>query len=163
MPAQESRLVMCSAVSRYPFSVWADQFMDIANFDNLMRAALAQPEPQRLLFVFAGVELPDGATTEQIADFEHGHGGVLVPLMCVDKAPDELTDFRTLVDESDNMGQDWRFVFVAALSGRRDRPPASEDAAQPLERMVEAIKQGRLEGFVSFDRGGQAVQLSSND
>lgn len=137
--------------------------MDISNFDNLMHAALAQPEPQRLLFVFAGVELPDTATTEQIIDFERGHGGVLVPLMCVDKAPDELTDFRTLVDESDNMGQDWRFVFVAALSGRRDRPPASEDAAQPLTRMVEAIKQGRLEGFVSFDRVGQAVQLSANE
>ena len=29
--------------------------MEIASFDDLLHAARAQPEPQRLLFVFAGV------------------------------------------------------------------------------------------------------------
>ena len=35
--------------------------MNIASFDDLLVAARQQPEPQRLLFVFAGVELPDDA------------------------------------------------------------------------------------------------------
>jgi hypothetical protein len=32
--------------------------MDISRFDELLQAARAQPEPQRLLFVFAGAEKP---------------------------------------------------------------------------------------------------------
>jgi hypothetical protein len=36
--------------------------MDITTFDDLLTAARAQPQPQRLLFVFAGIELPDDAT-----------------------------------------------------------------------------------------------------
>ena len=34
--------------------------MDISNFDDLLAAARAQPLPQRLLMVFAAIELPDG-------------------------------------------------------------------------------------------------------
>ena len=36
--------------------------MDISNFDDLLRAARTQPEPQRLLFVFARAVLPDNST-----------------------------------------------------------------------------------------------------
>jgi len=39
--------------------------MNIANFDGLVRAARAQPEPQRLLFVFANAEMPEDGTPEQ--------------------------------------------------------------------------------------------------
>ena len=35
--------------------------MDISTFDDLLAAARAQPQPQRLLMVFAAVELPDDA------------------------------------------------------------------------------------------------------
>ena len=41
--------------------------MDISSFDDLLHAARLQPEPQRLLFVFVGVELPDDATPAQRA------------------------------------------------------------------------------------------------
>ncbi len=61
--------------------------MTISSFDDLLQAARAQPEPQRLLFVFAGVELPDDPTANQRQRFEAGQGGALVPLMCVDKRP----------------------------------------------------------------------------
>ena len=51
--------------------------VEISNFDDLLRAARAQPQPQRLLFVFAGAELPDDSTPEQRAAFESGEGGAL--------------------------------------------------------------------------------------
>lgn len=49
--------------------------MDISSFDDLLHAARAQPEPQRLLFVFAAAELPDDATPAQRARFAAGQGG----------------------------------------------------------------------------------------
>ena len=59
--------------------------MTISSFDDLLLQARQQAEPQRLLFVFSGAELPDDATAQQRARFEAGAGGALTPLMCVDK------------------------------------------------------------------------------
>ncbi|CAM3534479.1 ribonucleotide reductase subunit alpha [Polaromonas hydrogenivorans] len=133
--------------------------MTISNFDDLLQAARAQPAPQRLLFVFAGAELPEDATPEQRAGFAAGQGGALVPLMCVDKRPDELTSFAALAAESAGFGHDWRIVFAAALPGTARKPPTSEDAEAPLLRMVEAIKHGEISAYIPFDAQGQAVQL----
>lgn len=133
--------------------------MEISSFDDLLQAARSQHEPQRLLFVFTGVELPDDATPAQQADFAAGHGGALVPLMCVDKPPDEITSFAALAQESSQFGHDWRMVFVAALSGTLNHAPTTEDAEAPLQRMVDAIKQGQLRAFIPFDRNGVPVQL----
>lgn len=134
--------------------------MDISTFDDLLQVARAQPEPQRLLFVFAGVELPDDATPEQRERFEAGQGGALVPLMCVDKRPDELASFSALVAESIQFGaQPWGIVFAAAMSGTLNRAPTSEDAEEPLQRMVEAIKQGKHGAYIPFDPQGHPVQI----
>ena len=131
--------------------------MNISSFDDLLQAARAQPEPQRLLFVFAGTELPNEYTEQQRADYERGSGGALVPLMCVDKTPAELVSFQTLLTESAEMGGNWRIVFAAALSGSGGRSLTSEDAEAPLQRMVEAIRRGAHETFIPFDRQGQPV------
>jgi len=48
--------------------------MSISSFDDLLRAAREQSEPQRLLFVFANAVLPDNITPEQRARFEAGQG-----------------------------------------------------------------------------------------
>jgi hypothetical protein len=64
--------------------------MNISSFDDLLQAAMQQAQPQRLLFVFASADLPADSTEEQRARFQAGEGGALVPVMCVDKAPDEL-------------------------------------------------------------------------
>ena len=64
---------------------------EITCFDDLLRAAHERRE--RLLLVFAGAELPADATPEQRARFAQGEGGALVPLMCVDKPPEELASF----------------------------------------------------------------------
>ena len=49
--------------------------------------------------------------------------------------------------------------LAAALAGTPGRPPDSADAEQPLQDMVEAIRQGRLDAFIPFDRRGTAVAL----
>lgn len=136
--------------------------MEISSFDDLLHAARMQPEPQRLLFVFAAVELPDDATPAQRARFEAGQGGALVPLMCVDKAPQELASFDALVDEARQFtapGRDWAMIFAAALSGTLNRAPTSADAEAPLQRMVDAIKAGTLGAYIPFDRQGMPVRL----
>ena len=134
--------------------------VNISNFDDLLRAARAQPEPQRLLFVFAQAVLPDDSTPEQRAGFEAGEGGALAPLMAVDKTPDELGTFAALVEESRQFGHDWAVVFVASLPGRAGRPPTSRDADQPLQRMIESIKAGAIGSYLPFDRRGEPVLLS---
>lgn len=131
--------------------------MNISSFDDLMMASQMQIDPQRLLFIFAGVELPDDCTTEQRAGFDAGEGGALVPLMCVDKLPPEIVTFKALVDEASILTQPWRIVFVAAMSGTKGVAPTSLDAEIPLRRMEEAIRQGDFANFIPFDRQGQTV------
>ena len=134
--------------------------MVISGFESLLEAARQQPEPQRLLFVFAAAELPDDCTPAQRAQFEAGRGGALTPLMCVDKTPDEISAFQVLLEESRQFGGEWSVVFVAALSGRDGCAPSSEDAGIPLERMIESIKAGSPGSMIAFDRQGQALLLS---
>lgn len=134
--------------------------MQIASFADLLCAALNQPEPQRLMFVFAAAELPEGASAEQRAQFDAGEGGELTPLMCVDKAACDLAGFEALTAEASTVGAGWAIVFSAALSGRSGRPPGSAEVQATLQRMVDSIKAGRLDGLLPFNRLGEPVRLS---
>ena len=134
--------------------------MNISSFDDLLRAARSQGEPQRLLFVFANAELPEDSTPEERARFEAGEGGALAPLMSVDKAPEELHSFAALVEESREFAPDWAIVFVASLSGRDGCAPTGVEADLSLQRMIESIKTGAIGGFIPFDRQGQPVLLN---
>jgi len=131
----------------------------ISSFDDLLRLAHEQAQPQRLLFVFAAAALPDDATPEQRARFQAGQGGTLTPLMCVDKTPGELASFAALCEESQQFGHAWDIVFAAAISGSGGSSPTSGQADAPLQRMVESIKSGGVAGFLAFDAAGQPVQL----
>ena len=125
----------------------------LANFEDLLSAARAQAEPQRLLFVLATAGLPDDATADERARFEAGEGGTLTPLACIDKAADALPSFEALREEARGLGQPWDIVFVGALDG-------TLEADAPLQRMVDAIKAGRIDGFAAFDAHGAAVQFT---
>ena len=131
----------------------------ISSFDDLLRAARQQAEPQRLLFVFMGAELPEDSSPEQRQRFAAGAGGALVPLMYVDKAPEELSTFSALAEESRASGPEWTIVFVAGLAGQRGRPLTHVDAEAPMQRMVDAIKAGSHGSFIPFDRDGHPVQF----
>jgi hypothetical protein len=134
--------------------------MNIESFDDLLQAARAQGEPQQLLFVFAGAELPAGASALQRAQFEAGEGGELAPLMCVDKAAADLAGFDALAAEAAHAGPPWAIVFTAALSGRSGLPPTRTDTDAALQHMVDSIKAGRLDGMLPFTRAGVPVQLA---
>lgn len=133
--------------------------MSLASFQDLLDAARRQPEPQRLLFVFARVELPQNATAEQRERFDRREGGTLSPSLCVDKAPEEIESFAALAAESATTGQDWDMVFVGSLSGRAGIAPSADEAAQPLRFMVNAINNGQVAQFASFDRNGVVLQF----
>ena len=134
--------------------------MDITNFDELLMAARAQAQPQRLLLVFAGATLPDDASAEQRARFEAGESGELAPLMCVDKDPRTLAGFDELVGEATALGPGWVLVFAAAMSGRDGQPPSETLVDAALQRMVESVRSGELSHLIPFDRWGQAVRLA---
>lgn len=133
--------------------------MELASFDDLLIAARQQPEPQRLLFVFARVELPANATADQRERFERMEGGTLSPCLCVDKAPEEVADFAALKAESETTGQAWDMVFVGSLDGRGGIAPSADEAAQPLRFMVNAINEGRVSEFAAFTREGSVVRF----
>ncbi len=135
--------------------------MEITSFDDLLQAARMQPEPQHLLFVFAGATLPGNASAAQRARFESGAGGELAPLMCVAKSPEALKDFAALADESRQFGPDWAIVFAAALPGRLGKAPSDAETEAALQRMVEAVRSGAIGGFIPFGRDGMPVQLFS--
>jgi hypothetical protein len=130
-----------------------------SHFEQLLQAAAAEPQPQRLLFVFASAELPDDATPAQRQRFAAGGGGNLVPLMCVDKGSDELTGFDQLVAESQLAGPSWRVVFAAALAGRDGLAPSSHQVDLALEKMVEKVRSGAIADLLALDSSGQPLHF----
>lgn len=127
------------------------------HFQQLLHAAAAQPEHQRLLFVFAGAELPDDATAAQRAAFEAGNGGALEPLACVDKAIEELSSFEALVAESRAASPPWQVVFIAGLPGMDGQPPTAEMVDGALDAMVEGVRTGSFGGFLALDPAGEPL------
>jgi hypothetical protein len=131
-----------------------------SQFDLLLQAAASQPEPQRLLFVFAGAELPADATLEQRERFHAGLGGTLTPLACVDKGVEELATFNELVAESRQASPPWQVVFIAALPGQAGRPPSSALVDSALQAMVENVRAGRFSGYLALSVSGEPLTFS---
>lgn len=128
-----------------------------SHFQQLVTVALDQPQPHRLLFVFAAAELPADPTAEQRERFLRGQGGALTPLMCVDKAPEDLQDFAALAAESRRAGPPWSVVFAAGLSGRDGQPPSQSEIDRALQIMVEAVSDGGFGRFAAYDDTGAPV------
>jgi hypothetical protein len=129
------------------------------SFEDFLRLARQQPQPQRLLLVFAHAELPHDASAEENAAFERGEGGALIPAVCVDKLPEEIASFAELHRESQQVTPHWDVLFVAALDGRGGHAPNSDEAVQPLRMMLEQIKGGRIDQFLAVAADGRLLQL----
>ena len=133
--------------------------MNISKFDDLLLAAKQQEHAQRLLLVFTTAELPDDPSPELRAGFEQGNGGVLVPLMCVHKTPDEVGSFEQLTLQAKEFGRPWTILFASSLSGQGAEPPNETTANQLLNVAVEYIRKGDFARLVAFDVTGQAVAM----
>ena len=130
-----------------------------SHFDQLLQAAAAEPQPQRLLFVFANAGLPDDATPVQRQRFAAGSGGNLTPLMCVDKGTAELAGFEQLVAESKTAGPPWDVVFAAGLAGRDGQPPSAQQVEQALEGMLERVRSGTIGSLLALDSSGEPLHF----
>ncbi|MBR2512543.1 MAG: ribonucleotide reductase subunit alpha [Halomonas sp.] len=129
--------------------------MTIATFSDLLQEARKQAKPQRLLFVFVHAELPDFPDDEQRRRFEQGEGGVLVPVVCVDKPTDELSNMAALVEEARRTGFEWDLVFAAAM----DDPADDAEIERQLQRMTASLQMGNITSFIAFDHQGDAVSV----
>lgn len=129
-------------------------------FDQLLQAAAAESQPQRLLFVFAAAELPDDATEAQRQNFIAGQGGTLTPLMCVDKAPSEVASFDALLEESTHAGPPWQVLFAAALAGKAGHAPTADAVSNALHKMTEWVRSGRLDRLMAIDRTGNTLEFA---
>jgi hypothetical protein len=134
--------------------------MNITDFQSLLEAARQQTEQQRLLLVFTRAELPDDATAEQRAGFEQGEGGALVPVMYVDKEPEEVRTFEELVEESRHTGQHWDMMFVGCLSGQGGRGLDDNTVQKALETMIMSIQGGIVAHLLAYRPNGEQVQLA---
>jgi hypothetical protein len=133
-----------------------------SHFQQFLQAAEAQPEPQRLLFVFATAELPEDATADQTERFAAGHGGTLTPLMTADKDVGELSSFDALVAESRKAGDAsaaWHVVFAAGLDDRNGQSPNNDQVDAALQAMVEGVRVGRIEKILALDHCGEALHF----
>lgn len=129
----------------------------INDFDDLLTMAHAMEEPQRLLLLLAKTESRGGNGSET-------QTGTLTPVICVDKAPEELTDFRSLVAEADQVTRDWDLILVTSLSGTADNPPTSEQAEPHLNKMTNDVLSGQdLSRYVIFDRNENLVFIHPRD
>lgn len=135
------------------------QMIQIDSFDDLLELARQQYEPQQLLFVFTQRELPEGYTAEMKRRFEAGDGGHLAPTVCVNKKVTDFTDFQQLRREALEMVQQWDVVFVAILPGLNNQWPTDDETDKALEQMVEAVRQGKISGYLAFDVSGDPLVL----
>jgi len=77
--------------------------------------------------------------------------------LCVDKTPAELTDFAALVRESEQIGQDWQVMFVAAVADQSAYLPDNKDVDLAFQRMTQMIKYGTIGSLMAFDRSGEPL------
>ncbi len=130
-----------------------------AMFSQLLDMAGQQEQPQRLLFLFAKAQ---SASNKKATD-KDPKSGTIEPRMCVDKLPQELTDYNALVKEADSVERDWNFVFVAGLSGQNGYAPTTEMAEQYLNKMTNDLSSGQnIAQYVVFNRDGQPIEMMVN-
>jgi len=119
----------------------------ISTFEQWLDTATQQQDAQRLLMLFAKAEVE---TTKLSNDQQRGS---IAPVMCVDKLPTEITSFKALTTEADNINKDWNFILIAGLTGKGTIPPTPEEAGEYLNKVVNDVTNGQdLSRYVIFDR-----------
>lgn len=135
--------------------------IEITDYQSLLAVGRQQSNPQRFLFVFLQVALPEDHSDADKLRFNAGKGGELQAIMCVDKDLDELAYFADLIKESEQMEQDWSMVLIACLDGNNGIPPSAAEAEQALKMMVQTVQSGGdLSKYLAFDKQGELLHFA---
>ncbi len=130
----------------------------ISKFSDLLDMAVTQDQPQRLLLLFAQAD--NGKPTKSNEKQNKAKKGTITPVMCVDKLPQEIASFESLINEADDINSDWNFVLIAGLSGQNNEAPSSEDADSYLNQMVNGLAAGEdLSRYIIFDREQNPIMM----
>ncbi len=126
----------------------------MSTFTQLLNTAKAQAEPQRLLFLIAKTE----STTKSKND---RHRGTVSPVMCVDKLPEELTDFKHFTREADRITKDWDLILIAGISGENGQAPDTDSVEPVLNKMANDLMQGQeLSRYLILDRNENRIEIA---
>ncbi len=126
----------------------------ISVFNDLLEMAKEQPDPQRLLFLFASAKASNKSKKRD------DKKGEISPIMVVDKLPSEVPDFESLITEADTINKDWDFVFIASLSGSNNTAPNTEEADPYLKKMTDDVMSGNnIMRYVIFDREENPIEM----
>lgn len=126
-------------------------------FQELLEKTREQEQPQRLLFLFVNT-IENRSRKKQKT-----HKGTIRPMMSVDKLPEELSDFKTLVKEADTISKEWDLVLVACLGLDNGEIPTAEDAEPYLDQMTHDVMAGHdLSVYVIFDREGNPIETKTH-
>jgi len=133
--------------------------VNISSYEDLLNAANAQADPQRMLFVFAEAELPDEHSKNQLERYKARKGGTLTPVICVDKLASEQCSFAGLVEESRQTGKNWDIVFVACMDAKHKPAHGNDETEQTLKSMVKSIQGGSIGNYLAFNQQGELIRL----
>lgn len=120
----------------------------MSKFQELLSMARYQPEQVKLLMLFTK------------ANVENSHNdvnkGVIEPVMCVDKLPDELLDYETLCREADAINKDWDLVFITSIAANVEASLIDKS----MKSMVSDVQTGQNTAmYVVLDREDNLVEL----
>jgi hypothetical protein len=120
----------------------------MSKFQELLSMARYQPEQVKLLMLFTK------------ANVENSHNdvnkGIIEPVMCVDKLPDELLDYETLCREADAINKDWDLVFITSIAANVEASLIDKS----MKSMVSDVQTGQNTAmYVVLDREDNLVEL----
>ena len=122
------------------------------NFEDLLHSAHNEELPQRLLLLFAKAAPMKGAHK-----IRH-QSGTIVPVMCVDKLPEEISSFESLLKEADSITNQWDFILIGSIAGKNGVPPSSQEADPHLHKMSNDLANGNdLSRYAILDREQRAI------
>ena len=134
----------------------------IESFEDLVRLACQEPQPQRLLTILLRIEPVYRQNAEGRTEAIPGEGS-LSPLAAKDHDIHPELSFETLRTEADQAAPDWGFMMMAVLPGRGPEPPSREDTDDHLKRMAQTVVTGgNLSHYLLLDRDGVPHQIEDN-
>ncbi len=126
-------------------------------FKQLIKAAKAQSQPQRLLFVLAKTDTSQSQTLT-----DQSERGTISPVMCVDKLPQDLTSLKNFINEADAINKAWDFILIAGMNGENGKAPSTDEAEPLLNKMANDLVQGQdLSRYLILDRNDNQINILS--